>query len=251
MGLSCSRCGVSGCTQGSSGVCVQIQCFGVNVQRPWGQSTASVCDPSARGLGGGEGSWGRIGVPAAPARPTPDPTRPPPDGDPSCRPAVPRAEPPRRAGPDPRHPPGAAPSGSGRELRPRRPPPAASSPAGLRPSVRPVRSRPAAVAWGPPGRRDRAALPGIAPTAEPRRPRPPSRGTQRGAAPERRSKTPRRPRPGLEPRRAPPAPIAGAEPGPPPPPPTSGGAAGPRPRRGEGRSERPPVLGAGGELRWP
>lgn len=251
MGLSCSRCGVSGCTQGSSGVCVQIQCFGVNVQRPWGQSTASVCDPSARGLGGGEGSWGRIGAPAAPARPTPDPTRPPPDGDPSCRPAVPRAEPPRRAGPDPRHPPGAAPSGSGRELRPRRPPPAASSPAGLRPSVRPVRSRPAAVAWGPPGRRDRAALPGIAPTAEPRRPRPPSRGTQRGAAPERRPKTPPRPRPGLEPRRAPPAPIAGAEPGPPPPPPTSGGAAGPRPRRGEGRSERPPVLGAGGELRWP
>lgn len=262
MGLSCSRCGVSGCTQGSSGVCVQIQCFGVNVQRPWGQSTASVCDPSARGLEVGGGIVGSDRCSRCPRPPYPRPH----SATTGRGPLVSPRGAPRRAAPSGRA--RSPPPPRGRPLRIWAGAPAPPPPSGrfqprrapsVRPSVRPVRSRPAAVAWGPPGRRDRAALPGIAPTAEPRRPRPPSRGTQRGAAPERRSKTPRRPRPGLEPRRAPPRPSLEQSPDPPlrprppgaPPDPVPVGArdarSGPRcSGRGESCAGPDPTAGPGG-----
>lgn len=178
-----------------------------------------------------------------------------PHGDPSCRPAVLRAEPPRRARPDPRHPPRPPPPDLGGELRPHRLPSGLFQPRQA-PSVRPVPSVPSGPVPPPPHGAPRAGVTEPHPRGSP----PPRsrdgprrlRGAISAELPRSADRgPPLRPRPGPEQLRASPAPIAGAEPGPPPPPPTSGGTAGPFPRRGEGSSERPPVFGAGGELRWP
>lgn len=152
-------------------------------------------------------------------------------------------------------PPGAAPSGSGRGA-PASPPPLRPLPAPPG-SVRPSRpSVPSGPVPPPPHGAPRAGVTEPHPRGSP----PPRsrdgprrlRGAISADLPRSADRgPPLRPRPGPEQLRAPPAPIAGAEPGPPPPPPTSGGTAGPFPRRGEGSSERPPVFGAGGELRWP
>lgn len=172
-------------------------------------------------------------------------------GTPHVAPRCPAQSRPVGPGPIPATPPGPPPpdlGGSSGPAAPLRPLPA--PPGSVRPSVpsgpvpppshgapRAGVTEPHSRGSPPPRSRDgpgrpRGALSAELPRSADRRPPPaPARGWSRAEPP--------------------PAPIAGAEPGPPPPPPTSGGAAGPRPRRGEGRSERPPVLGAGGELRWP